>query len=661
MKRFFSWLSTLLVLVAMLVPNTSFAEDRSNSSTSDSKTAASPYNKRIVAYYPEWGIYAGHNNYTPAKIPWGKITHLNYAFADINMATGTIDYFDKYAATEALMDGATWGSPDAGTLGSIRKHKKQYPHVKTMISIGGWSRSAGFHDVAKTPEARAKFSKSVVDFIRQWQFDGADIDWEYPGFKRDPDKVDNPNDLGTPKADDTEKQTFTLLLKDLRKALTKAGQEDGKYYELTAAVGCGLDKIAKTEPDKYAQYLDFINVMTYDIHGAWENKTGHHSPLFPNPKEPYEELVKVNYNTAQALKNFEKYGIPKDKLIVGSPFYSRGWGQVKNDGPIPELPGLFASTVPESVKGIWDGGRNAGNNPYYHVKDVLEKDSSFKKYYDPVSKAPYIYSESKQQMFTYEDPTSLQEKVNFVNQNGYGGIIVWEVTGDPKEELISVIANGFKSGTTPTEYGAISLEVANQSYTFTPEITFNGAAYSVAFGQKKLVDQVPTGTYAITAKPFEDTTYKYSPIVKPATVQVAKGQTHTVTIEYKQEPKGPTEPDPNKIQAKVDFQVTSQWDTGYNFTLVITNTGKTPISNWTLQFDYSGQLTSVWDATLTPGQNSYQVKPPSWATEIAPGKSLTLSGAGSGKASVPTNYKINGSPITGISTVAFGELIKERQ
>ncbi|MGO5074752.1 glycosyl hydrolase family 18 protein [Clostridium sporogenes] len=398
--------------------------------------------KRIVAYFTEWGVYSGHDNYKISDVPWDKVTHINYAFATIK--NNKIALFDEWAAT-GIDFGDGWDSPYKGNLGQIKKYKKKYPNVKVLISIGGWSQSAGFHNVAKTPENRKVFCDSVVEFLRKWNLDGADIDWEYPGFKREGDTVDNPNDQGTPLADDTEKETFTLLLKDLRATLNDAGKKDNKYYELTAAVGCGKDKIEKTEPDKYSQYLDFMNIMTYDMNGAWENVTGHQSPLYKNPYDNHEDLVKNYYNVDTAMKLFESYGIPKDKLVVGSPYYSRGWKGVKNDGPIKELPGLFA-TATGAAKGTWDGGRAAGCNPYHYIKGTLEKDSSFKKYRDPYSKVPYLYSESKGEMYTYEDETSLGEKVKYVKDNNYGGMIFWELAGDAPlkgSSLTDVMYKGF--------------------------------------------------------------------------------------------------------------------------------------------------------------------------------------------------------------------------
>lgn len=449
-------------------------------------------NKRIVAYFPEWGVYAGHNGYAISNIPWGEVTHINYAFATIK--SGQVAIFDDWAA-EGMTFGEPQGSPYTGNYGQIKKFKQQYPQTRVNISVGGWSQSAGFHDVAATAASRKIFADSAVKFIRTYGFDGVDIDWEYPTFKRDPDTVDNPNDQGTPKADATEKQTFTLLLQDLRAALTQAGKEDNKYYELTAAVPAGKDKIDQTEPDKYAQYLDFINVMTYDMRGAWDNVTGLQSALYANPKDPASDLIKNNYNVDAAMKIYESYGIAKNKLIAGAPYYSRGWTGVKNDGPIKELPGLYASAT-GGAHGIWDGGRAAGCNPYYQLTQ-MEKDSSFVKYRDPVSQAPYLYSASKGEMYTYEDDVSLGAKVNYVNSNDYGGIIFWDISGDSPSKgstLTDIIYNGFKGNLKLPLYNVAPFAANVSASTVSPE------------GNYTLTAKVPAYSNATTLRILEGST-----------------------------------------------------------------------------------------------------------------------------------------------------------
>jgi len=183
--------------------------------------------KKVVGYFPEWGVYSTHNNYAPSDTPFDKITHVNYAFARI--IDGKIAIFDDWAAT-GIAFGEPWDSQAKGNLGQFRKFKKTYPDTSILISVGGWTQSAGFHDAALTEVSRQKFSASCVAFVRKWDFDGIDIDWEFPTQVRQPDTIDTAGDTGTPKADIGEKQTFTLLLKSIREALDVAGQEDSKYY-----------------------------------------------------------------------------------------------------------------------------------------------------------------------------------------------------------------------------------------------------------------------------------------------------------------------------------------------------------------------------------------------------------------------------------------------
>ena len=394
--------------------------------------------EKIVGYFPEWGIYSGHSNYVPAKVPFDKITHINYAFATIK--NGVIANFDNYAATEATL-GEAWDSPYKGNLGQFKKLKKAYPHLSVMVSIGGWTQSGNFHDVAATEEARDRFAASAVQYIRRYDFDGVDIDWEYPGKYREPDKTDNSNDQGTPKADASESETFVLLLRTLREYLDRASAEDGKYYQLTAAVGASFERIEFTPPSNYAQYLDFINLMTYDMHGAWDMRTNHQSALYTNP------AAADNLNVDAVVGKFLSYGVDPKKLVVGTPFYSRGWKGVIPGG-VENLNGFFSLAM-GGARGIWDGGVAAGVNPYYHIVE-MEKDPFFVKYYDDAAKAPYLYSERKQEMYTYEDKQSLSEKVNYVKSQGLGGIIIWELSADlpvsSENSLLKVIADGFYPG-----------------------------------------------------------------------------------------------------------------------------------------------------------------------------------------------------------------------
>jgi len=446
--------------------------------------------KKIVGYFPEWGIYSGHNNYVPVKVPYEHITHLNYAFATIK--DGLIAHFDTYAATE-VTHGEAWDSPYKGNLGQFEKLKQDHPHLSVMVSVGGWSQSGNFHDVAATQEARDKFAASVVQYIRDHKMDGADIDWEYPGSYREPDLQDNPNDQGTPKADASEKETFRLLLQTLRTHLDTAGSQDGKYYQLTAAVSASFANIDFIEPQTFSQYLDFINIMTYDLHGAWDSHTNHQSALYTKAE------LQDNLNISDVVDKFISMGVDKRKLIIGTPFYSRGWKGVVQNSPANGLVGLLAEAS-GGADGIWNGGVPGGMNPYYHIVE-MENDPAYTKYYDSEAQAPYLYSASKGEFFTYEDQQSLGAKVDYVNQNQLGGIIIWELSGDvatsDSRNLLTVISdsfyphgigiNGENSGSEEndnngsseenSEAGALEAWQSTKVYNVPDEVSHNGTQY----------------------------------------------------------------------------------------------------------------------------------------------------------------------------------------
>ncbi|WP_432403908.1 glycosyl hydrolase family 18 protein [Wukongibacter sp. M2B1] len=393
----------------------------------DSTTQSS--SKNIVVYFPNWGIYqAGHNNFKVSMIPWDKVTVINHGFftVDNSFRLASIDTFADYEKTFEHSEG--W-EPDAlrGHFGEYKYYKTQYPNVKVLVSVGGWTRGENFHAMALTKEDRATFINSCIEFLKKYPFiDGIDLDWEYPSINRPKDPNDQ-YDRGCPGGPE-DRENFTLLLAELRQAYNDNDMPDKM---LTIAAPAGYDKIeGKQDPDIYHQYLDFINIMTYDFHGAWDSITNHLSPLYANPNDPSSEApvdIKNKYNMNYAMKLYrDTYKVPAHKLNVGSPFYSRGW---KNVDPDTGTDGLFAKANGAPV-GDWDSQQSPGGQyPYFKLKQ-LENTSGYTKYRDPYAKVPYLYNPSLGVMLTYEDEISLAERCDYINEEKFGGIIVWEISGD---------------------------------------------------------------------------------------------------------------------------------------------------------------------------------------------------------------------------------------
>jgi chitinase len=350
--------------------------------------------KRIVAYFPEWKVKDEYLNYSVEDIPWKLLTHINYAFAKI--VEGKL-----HPIEEDLF---------YSNMEKIKEYKKEYRDVKVLISVGGWTDSGEFSDVALNEENRKKFAKSALELIKEFNLDGVDIDWEFPVS----------GGLPTNKARPEDKENFTLLLKTLRDVL----KEENENYLLTIAAPASYTQIHNTEPDKYHIFLDFINLMTYDFHGIWDKYTNHHSPLYGNPKDP-DEKSRERANCDFAVKEYLKFGIPPEKIVLGVPFYGKGW-ICEDDGHN----GLFAK-VKGIPYGIFDNeDYPSGSNPFFFIKGVIENDPNYIKFRDKYAKVPWLWNPKEKIMYSYDDEESILEKCNYVIKNNLGGIMFWEVTQD---------------------------------------------------------------------------------------------------------------------------------------------------------------------------------------------------------------------------------------
>lgn len=227
--------------------------------------------------------------------------------------------------------------PLKGNFNQLKQLKAKYPNVKIIISLGGWTWSRWFGKAATTDALRKQLVASCIDVYIKGNlpfdagsnaggdgigadvFDGIDIDWEFPGGGGQPYNTVDPND----------KKNYTLLLAEFRKQLDAIGSQNGKHYSLTVAIGTGGDKIDNTEPGEYSKSLDWINIMSYDFHGGWEatGPTDFQAPLYADPESPNYKVggYAPTYNVDSAVKSLLKAGVPTSKIVVGIPFYGRGW------------------------------------------------------------------------------------------------------------------------------------------------------------------------------------------------------------------------------------------------------------------------------------------------------------------------------------------------
>jgi chitinase len=348
----------------------------------------SSHGKKVVAYVNSWQDNWGENN---EKV--NQITHINYAFANIKDGK--------------VIEG---NENDGEVLRKLNNLKQVNKDLKILISVGGWSWSKNFSDAVLTQESRQTFANSAIDFMLKHKIDGIDLDWEYPGQRGDNNKF-RPED----------KENFTAILKLIREKLEVLSSDDNKYL-LTIATGADPKYLEHTNMREAHQYLDFINIMTYDFFTGGSSQTGHHSNLF---QSEFNNTSRVN--AADAVEVHFEAGIPIEKIVLGVPFYGRYWTKTN-----PENNGLYQ--------------KSTGDKGSYDYKSISEniKNKIFVPYWDEKAKAPYIWREADSLFLTYENSKSLKFKIDFVKSRKMGGIMFWQFNGD-NGELLNTISNNLNN------------------------------------------------------------------------------------------------------------------------------------------------------------------------------------------------------------------------
>jgi chitinase len=444
--------------------------------------------KIIAGYYPSWGIYNARK-YWVRYIPFDRISHVYYAFANLDPNTYEVIIGDAFAELTNRKDPETdYGLP-AGNLNQLTHYRDvghngpAYGHLKVIISVGGWSWSAHFSDAALTPQSRWRFASSLRDFIETHDLDGADIDWEFP--------TGDPNNCGLAgngcRAEDP--LNHALLLMACRIML-------GDDKELSIAMPAGAHSIAKILPalvnndnlngktifsdpsnpgnaavvtagvtPTAAEMLDYVHIMNYDhVGAAFEDTTRHHAPLFGYESlegDPAENnLAKqalTRYNGHFAVSAYQHLrtdyadfdpdapgegpaGIPADKLTLGIPMYGRGFQSVE-PGDWEGFEGLFrftdASERRRTPKGTWDGGK-WGNTGVFAYWDLLlglggdaEQSTLVHTVAPPTTERFYgSYLLNGDLFVGFDNLRSVDEKVQYVVDEDLAGIMFWDFPGD---------------------------------------------------------------------------------------------------------------------------------------------------------------------------------------------------------------------------------------
>ncbi|MCI0522414.1 MAG: glycoside hydrolase family 18 protein [Bacteroidales bacterium] len=348
------------------------------------------------------GYVAGYRDFDFSKIDASKLSHINYAFA--NIIDGRVQ-FDT-----AKIDDTGLNIEDIRRLIDL---KKVNPDLKVLVSVGGWGWSGNFSDAALNDSSRRRFAESSAEFILSTGIDGIDLDWEYPN-QEGAGNIHRPEDI----------ENFTLLLRAVREHIDSTALKQGRKepYLLTIASGGDSAYIANTRLGEASQYLDFINIMSYDLHNGLTSQTGHHSNLLLSEWDsPFGDA------TERSLRMHLEAGVNPSKLNIGVPFYGRIWR-----GAEPVNNGLYreARTTGQFI-------------PYANVIAAIS-DEAFVRLYDSSACAPFLWNERDSIFISYDDEISLAEKMKWVKAMGLAGVMFWEYGEDPEGKLLDIIVSGLR-------------------------------------------------------------------------------------------------------------------------------------------------------------------------------------------------------------------------
>lgn len=341
---------------------------------------------RVGCYYGSWAVYRqGPGDFDAMYIDPTLCSHIIYSFAKVS-SEGELQLYDDYNDV-----GDEW---HIGQFTQLQKLREISPSTKLMIAVGGWNHGPGpFQAVVVDAGKRQKWVESTVAFLRKYNFDGLDIDWEYQ------DSVG-----GTPE----QLEGFNEVLRMFRKRF----DEEKLLLSIATAANFNLIEV-NYDMKVLSETCDFINIMAYDLHGAWEKYTGHHSALHPLD---YEEGYDRNLNVESVVKKYLERGADPAKINIGLPTYGRGFTLAD-----PTNSSMYAPATGPSLMGAYVP--EAGILGYDEICH-----NRWPERWEVQQAVPYAVSGN--QWVGYETSVSIKGKMDYMKTLGVVNYFIWSVETD---------------------------------------------------------------------------------------------------------------------------------------------------------------------------------------------------------------------------------------
>ncbi|GAB1211735.1 hypothetical protein ATERTT37_000859 [Aspergillus terreus] len=363
--------------------------------TSQGWKSSKDVTSKVIGYYEAWSARRECYPFPPAAIPIEGLTHLNFAFG----------YIDPSSFEIVPMDSLTPASLFTQTA-DVRTFKSGLSDLQVYISLGGWTFSDNgtdtqpvFGDITSTEANQQKFAYNLIDFMKKYGFDGVDIDWEYPGA----------GDRGGKEADT---ENYVLLMKTLRETFDNSAHGP---YGLTFTIPSSYWYLRWFDVPGMLKYADWTNMMTYDLHGVWDKEN------------PIGDIVQAHTNLTEIKQSMDllwRNNVSPEKVVMGLGFYGRSFTLKKSTCTSPGC--TFAGAAEAGA--CTD---NAGTLAYFEIQDIISgKDP--KVTHDEDAAVKY-FTFSNDQWVSFDDDETFKQKVDWANDVGLGGLMIWSIDQDDKQ------------------------------------------------------------------------------------------------------------------------------------------------------------------------------------------------------------------------------------
>lgn len=354
--------------------------------------------RRVIGYYTSW--LEKFITESQAR----SLTHVIYSFVHLN-SNGSLYIGDiKDSKLNKLAQ---------DKLIHLFSMRKVNPNLKIMFAIGGWENSEHFSKISSTPQGRIAFILEIVKMIDKYDFDGVDIDWEYPTTG------------GAIEGVPEDKFNYVLLMKELREAFNYYEKKIGRYQKLIISFAGAAGEWTLNpgfDLTNLIRYVDFVNIMSYDYFGAWDSKwgafTGPPAPLYHGSLRSMSGKMNVDWT----IKYYYCNSNDLSKLNMGIPLYGRYWNNVGE--PIDKEDDMWRMAI-KNKKGKYDGGHITWRSLKHKINCTWNIENY--KYHEK-SKVPYIIEKKK--FLSFENPRSIKEKMKYIEKKNLGGVMMWAIEYD---------------------------------------------------------------------------------------------------------------------------------------------------------------------------------------------------------------------------------------